>query len=337
MKFNLFSIAFFCFSIAFSQNKGSISGIISDKESKNAPLAYANVSLKNTTYAVTTDLEGKYKISAESGNYTLQISFIGYETVEMPVTIKANENLKVNKSIGSGGYTLEDVVIKKAVSREKETALLTEQKKAVEIKQSIGAQELSRKGVSEQNFDFSIQTKEIDDYVQLFNKKLKGFSYADIKGNVHLNKYELNLDADIPSFSYAGKEFTNTQFSGRGNRDSLKAVLLVDNIKLNDSMQFPKSRVYITASNNVSEIHLFTSANKTLDLAELNATVTHREDGLEIQFAQSSFVMNGNKWLLEKDGKISLLPGKVTANKVKFVHDNQHIILSTELNLYNQC
>jgi hypothetical protein len=188
------------------------------------------------------------------------------------------------------------------------------------------------KKVSEQNFDFSIQTKEIDDYVQLFNKKLKGFSYADIKGNVHLNKYELNLDADIPSFSYAGKEFTNTQFSGRGNRDSLKAVLLVDNIKLNDSMQFPKSRVYITASNNVSEIHLFTSANKTLDLAELNATVTHREDGLEIQFAQSSFVMNGNKWLLEKDGKISLLPGKVTANKVKFVHDNQHIILSTELN-----
>ena len=172
------------------------------------------------------------------------------------------------------------------------------------------------KKVSEQNFDFSIQTKEIDDYVQLFNKKLKGFSYADIKGNVHLNKYELNLDADIPSFSYAGKEFTNTQFSGRGNRDSLKAVLLVDNIKLNDSMQFPKSRVYITASNNVSEIHLFTSANKTLDLAELNATVTHREDGLEIQFAQSSFVMNGNKWLLEKDGKISLLPGKVTANKV---------------------
>jgi outer membrane receptor protein involved in Fe transport len=149
MKFNLFSIAFFCFSIAFSQNKGSISGIISDKESKNAPLAYANVSLKNTTYAVTTDLEGKYKISAESGNYTLQISFIGYETVEMPVTIKANENLKVNKSIGSGGYTLEDVVIKKAVSREKETALLTEQKKAVEIKQSIGAQELSRKGVSD--------------------------------------------------------------------------------------------------------------------------------------------------------------------------------------------
>jgi outer membrane receptor protein involved in Fe transport len=149
MKFNLFSIAFFCFSIAFSQNKGSISGVISDKESKNAPLAYANVSLKNTTYAVTTDLEGKYKISAESGNYTLQISFIGYETVEMPVTIKTNENLKVNKSIGSGGYTLEDVVIKKAVSREKETALLTEQKKAVEIKQSIGAQELSRKGVSD--------------------------------------------------------------------------------------------------------------------------------------------------------------------------------------------
>jgi hypothetical protein len=44
---------------------------------------------------------------------------------------------------------LQDVVVKSnGGNREKETALLLDQKKAVEIKQSIGAQEMSRKGVS---------------------------------------------------------------------------------------------------------------------------------------------------------------------------------------------
>ena len=188
------------------------------------------------------------------------------------------------------------------------------------------------KKLSEQNFDFRIQTKEIDDFVQLFNNKLKGFSYADIKGSVHLNTYELFMDANIPSFSYDGKMFSNTSFMGKGNRESLNAVMLVDNIKFKDSLQFPKSKINVTASNNISNISLVTSANKTLDSAELNATITHLKEGIEIQFAPSSFVLNGNKWLLEKDGTISLLPGKVTADKVKFVHDNQNIILYTRLN-----
>jgi hypothetical protein len=44
---------------------------------------------------------------------------------------------------------LQDVVVKSnGGNREKETALLLDQKKAIEIKQSIGAQEMSRKGVS---------------------------------------------------------------------------------------------------------------------------------------------------------------------------------------------
>jgi len=53
------------------------------------------------------------------------------------------------KALGSGSYQLKDVVIQNTGSREKETALLLDQKNAVEMKQSIGAQELSRKGISD--------------------------------------------------------------------------------------------------------------------------------------------------------------------------------------------
>ncbi len=146
-KIALFSIFFSCMSLA--QTKGTISGTITDKEAKNSPLPFANVVVKNTAIAVTTNENGVFTINIEPGNYTLQLSFIGYENLDVPVIVKAGETTTINKALGAGNYTLQDVVVKAATkNREKESALLLEQKKAVEIKQSIGAQEMARKGVS---------------------------------------------------------------------------------------------------------------------------------------------------------------------------------------------
>ncbi|MDN3678154.1 TonB-dependent receptor [Flavobacterium paronense] len=135
--------------LGFAQNKGTITGILTDKELNNETLPFANVAIKGTSITVTTDEAGKYTISLEPGTYILQFSFLGYETAEEKVEVKAGESVIINKALGSGSYQLKDVVIQNTTSREKETALLLEQKKAVEIKQSIGAQELSRKGVSD--------------------------------------------------------------------------------------------------------------------------------------------------------------------------------------------
>lgn len=134
--------------LSFAQNKGTLSGTLTDKDQNNLPLPFANVLIKGTTTGVTTDEKGTYKLSLAPGNYTIQFSFIGYESIEERITIKSGETLTINKALGSGSYQLQDVVIKKVASREKETALLLEQKNAVEIKQSIGAQEMARKGVS---------------------------------------------------------------------------------------------------------------------------------------------------------------------------------------------
>lgn len=139
---------FFCVT-AFAQNKGTVSGTITDKDLNNEPLAFASVAFKGTSIGATTDMEGKYTISAEEGTYTLVISFVGYETQEVSVTIEANEDVVVDRTLGSGSVKLEDVVVTQNINREKETVLLQEQKNATIIKQSIGAQELSRKGVSD--------------------------------------------------------------------------------------------------------------------------------------------------------------------------------------------
>ena len=150
MRIKFLFITLFVCTIALAQSKGSITGVLTDKDANNATLPFANAAIKGTTIGTTTDEKGKYTLTVAAGNHTIVFSFLGYENVEVPVTVKAGETITINRALGSGSYKLEDVIVKaSAGGREKESALLLDQKKAVEIKQSIGAQEMARKGVSD--------------------------------------------------------------------------------------------------------------------------------------------------------------------------------------------
>ena len=129
--------------------KGTVTGTVSDKDLNNEPLPFSNVLIKGTNIGVTTDENGKFSLSVEPGNYILNFSFLGYESQEQNITVIAGQETTANASLGAGSYTLKDVVIQTQQNREKESALLLDQKNAVEIKQNIGAQELSRKGVTD--------------------------------------------------------------------------------------------------------------------------------------------------------------------------------------------
>lgn len=149
MNLKFLLIALFSISLTFAQEKGTVTGIVTDKDMNNESLPFASVSVKGMQLNTATDDNGNYTISVPPGSHTIVFAFLGYESVEVPFTIAAGETKTINQALGSTSVQLADIVIEKVVSREKESALLLEQKNAVVIKQSIGAQELTRKGVSD--------------------------------------------------------------------------------------------------------------------------------------------------------------------------------------------
>lgn len=143
--FTLFTSAF-----TYAQATGSVVGMLTDKEYNNEPLAFANVLIKGTTKGTTSDFDGLYAFNdLEVGDYILQYSFVGYETQEIPVTIIAGKDIEVNVIMNASAASLDEVIITTSTKRESETALLLEQKKAVVIKESIGAERLAKIGISD--------------------------------------------------------------------------------------------------------------------------------------------------------------------------------------------
>ena len=147
--------------------------------------------------------------------------------------------------------------------------------------------------VSNQDFIFNVRTKNIDKFLPLLDSRIDGLNNSTISGSLNLIKSELVLHANVPTFSYEKKEFSNIILNAEGNIDTLKADFAIDNIRISDSLSFPDTRINISANNNLSFINIKTSAAKTLNDAELNVSILTMNDGVKINFFPSSFIING--------------------------------------------
>nr|WP_299486632.1 TonB-dependent receptor [uncultured Allomuricauda sp.] len=145
LVFSLFTLA------SIAQENGSIVGKLTDKELNNDPLAFANVLIKGTTQGTTSDFDGLFEIAdVEPGTYTLVISFLGYETLEVPnVVVELDKVTEVNAGLGASSVGLDEVVVTTSARKDSEIALLLQQKNALVIQEAISAEALTLKGIDD--------------------------------------------------------------------------------------------------------------------------------------------------------------------------------------------
>jgi len=136
--------------IIVAQSKGTLKGLLTDKETNNESLPFANVLIKGTSIGTTTDFDGNYILNVDEGNHIVVFSFLGYKSIEKAFSIKAGQTLTINSILSAEeGVSLDEIVLKSSTAKESVSALIMESKKAVSIKTTIGAKELATKGVSD--------------------------------------------------------------------------------------------------------------------------------------------------------------------------------------------
>lgn len=73
----------------FAQNRGTIQGKVVTQ--KNEPAANVSIGLSGTRIGTSTSDNGDFSFKAPAGSYTIIISYVGVQTVEVPVTVTANQ------------------------------------------------------------------------------------------------------------------------------------------------------------------------------------------------------------------------------------------------------
>ncbi|HRI20866.1 MAG TPA: hypothetical protein PLA68_07920, partial [Panacibacter sp.] len=124
-----------------------------------------------------------------------------------------------------------------------------------------------------QQFAVSVKTKDFTKYAFVIDPKLSGLDSIEIAGGVNTYQQDSGfyLYAKIPNVRYDKYRLENALINGVGSMDSLTINGDIGRVYVGDSLFFPNSHLDITSSNNHSLVHLSTSANETLNDADLNA------------------------------------------------------------------
>jgi hypothetical protein len=180
-----------------------------------------------------------------------------------------------------------------------------------------------------QNFSFVITTRKVDEYVDFFDKDLKGFSNAGVSGRINTRDNLLDLNAEIPAFNYKSIVFNNLTLKGRGNLDSLSMETTIGEVYLNDSLHFPRTHILLSSANDLSKVQIVTSASQTLNSANISARVQTLPTGVHVSFDPSTFDINSKTWTIDKDGELAIDNNIISADRLKISSGDQQALITT--------
>ncbi len=182
-----------------------------------------------------------------------------------------------------------------------------------------------------QDFYVSVNTRDFNSYAQVIDTRLHGLDNVQLTGSINTqDSGKFTINAYVPDFGWGKFSVENAAFHGNGNFTSLDLSGNVDRMQISDSTYFPNTKLSIQSQNDHSVVHIQTSANNTLNDAQLNADVYTLPDGVKVDFQPSSFVINEKKWDLEKQGEIVIRKNFASAQNVKFIQGFQEITIEPD-------
>ncbi|MDT0676608.1 TonB-dependent receptor [Autumnicola musiva] len=111
-KYFLLGLLLAVVQLGYTQTGGSLRGKIINNN--GAPVSSANIDIEGTTIGTESDSEGEFSLrSIPTGNYTLRISYVGYQTKEIAVSVQGNQTTTIpNIILNSKQEQLGEVVLR---------------------------------------------------------------------------------------------------------------------------------------------------------------------------------------------------------------------------------
>ncbi|MEO8584286.1 MAG: translocation/assembly module TamB domain-containing protein, partial [Flavitalea sp.] len=192
----------------------------------------------------------------------------------------------------------------------------------------------SKKILTNENFSFVVTTKNVEEYINIIDSSLSGFNFSTLTGRINTKENLLDLNVEVPQFNYKNIAFYDVKLKATGLSDSLILESDIANVYITDSLNFPGTKIKLRSANDISDINIKTSANQTLNSANISAQVQTLPKGARIKFRESNFDVNGKTWTMDKDGELLLTEDLVSADRIRMYNGLQDIHINSVPSTY---
>ena len=193
-------ILFLCVACFVAAQTGEIRGTVIEK-STGEPMVGATVlvvELPNT--GTTADLDGNYSLKVATGTYTVRISFVSFNTVELTdVKVEAGKATEVNAAMEEAVAGIEEVVIVAVRKMNSEVSMIASLKSANVVMSGVSSQQIAKT----QDRDASEVMKRIPGISIIDNRFIIARGLAQRYNNVWINNNAVpSSEADSWAFSF---------------------------------------------------------------------------------------------------------------------------------------
>ena len=98
-----------CICIQLYAQKPTVKGTLRDSKTQEA-LIGVNISIDSLNGTIS-DIDGKYTLTTEPGNYNITFSYIGYDNITKQISVKPNQVLELDILMGEAQSLLDEVVV----------------------------------------------------------------------------------------------------------------------------------------------------------------------------------------------------------------------------------
>lgn len=124
-------------------SENAVKGFVYDKAT-GEPVMFSNIYLKGTTFGASTDVNGYFSVTKiPDGEYTILVTFLGYDTISENISLKKNDNISKKYYLSEASVQLDAVQItaeKIEAKTETKTSVINITPKAITKIPTIGGQ-----------------------------------------------------------------------------------------------------------------------------------------------------------------------------------------------------
>jgi hypothetical protein len=182
----------------------------------------------------------------------------------------------------------------------------------------------------EQDINFDIETREINDLLLAFTEYLSGFDSSTLKGNLNTSKQRLTLAAEVPFGKIDAIRLSDVSLSGDGNADSLVLDATAGSFVVGKNLLNTSVKLNASVGNDKLRYVLATKSDEQIGTATLSGTAQASRDSLYFSFLPSELYLNNAKWEIASGNHIVYAPGYLAINDLNLFSGLQKVYLNSE-------
>lgn len=177
--------------------------------------------------------------------------------------------------------------------------------------------------------EFALRSYNVESYLELVHLPVSGLSNADISGSWQFASGRSQLKASLPRLQIGSYALQGISVEANGTHDSLQIVSTIQKIQLNDSLNIPEARIELSAHRDTADIRLVAGVSQATDKADIRSRLIAYADGLRLDLAPSTFLVQGKVWSIDENGQLLIRKGEPVLGNISMREGNQRIDLRT--------